>query len=114
MKMFAPLMFLGLAACAGSPSVETPAPADMDPALIAQGRTVAVAECSRCHGLDGISQSPNSDAPPMSELLGRYDADMLASDLIDGIRVGHDEMPEFDLSVATADALVGYLKSLRR
>jgi mono/diheme cytochrome c family protein len=50
----------------------------------------------------------------MVELLKRYDAEMLASDLIDGIRVGHDEMPEFDLQVIEADALVAYLKSLQR
>ena len=49
----------------------------------------------------------------MAKLLQRYDADMLASDLIEGIRVGHDEMPDFDLQVIEADALVAYLKSLR-
>ena len=85
----------------------------LDPALVATGRDVAVLRCSRCHALDGVSHSPNPSAPPMAKLLQRYDADMLASDLIEGIRVGHDEMPEFDLQVIEADALVAYLKSLR-
>lgn len=49
----------------------------------------------------------------MAQMLERYNADMLANDLIDGIRVGHDEMPEFALQVSEADALVAYLKSLR-
>jgi mono/diheme cytochrome c family protein len=101
------------ASCAGG--AENPSiPADaLDPALVSTGRDVAVLRCSQCHALDGISHSPNPSAPPMAKLLERYDADMLASDLIEGIRVGHDEMPEFDLQVMEADALVAYLRSLR-
>ena len=101
------------AGCAGgpvSPSLQAEA---LDPALVSIGRDVAKLRCSHCHALDGISHSPNPSAPAMAKLLERYDADMLASDLIDGIRVGHDEMPEFDLQVIEADALVAYLKSLR-
>lgn len=114
MKTLAPLLLLGLAACAAAPAPTPAAQAGVDPDLIAQGRAVAVAECSRCHALDEITQSPNAGAPPMAELLGRYPAEMLASDLIDGIRVGHDEMPEFDFTVTAADALVAYLQSLKR
>lgn len=101
------------ASCAGGP--EGPSlPVDaLDPALVSTGRDVAVLRCSQCHALDGISHSPNPAAPPMAKLLERYDADMLASDFIEGIRVGHDEMPDFDLQVIEADALVAYLKSLR-
>lgn len=100
-----------LAACSGlEPAV---APVEADPALVAAGRQVAVLRCSRCHALDEMSRSPLPSAPPMAQMLERYDPDMLANDLIDGIRVGHDEMPEFSLSVSEADALVAYLRSLR-
>ena len=85
----------------------------LDPVMVSAGRDVALLRCSRCHALDKASHSPDPSAPPMSGLLDRYDAEMLASDLIDGIRVGHDQMPEFDLQVIEADALVAYLKSLR-
>jgi mono/diheme cytochrome c family protein len=104
---------LGASGCAGPGNVPAPE-AHVDPQLVSTGREVAVIRCSRCHGLDGLAQSPNPSAPPMAELLRRYDAEMLASDLIDGIRVGHDEMPEFDLQVIEADSLVAYLKSLQR
>lgn len=106
------LAALLLAACAsgeGAPIVSD----EHDATLVATGRDVAVLRCSRCHGLDGVSHSPNVSAPPMAKLLERYDPDMLASDLIEGIRIGHDEMPEFDLQVIEADALVAYLKSIR-
>lgn len=104
-----------LASCSGATPEAGEAAAELqDAALVSTGRDVAVMRCSQCHGLDGLSQSPNPAAPPMAELLERYDAGVLASDLIDGIRVGHDEMPEFDLEVIEADALVAYLKSLQR
>jgi mono/diheme cytochrome c family protein len=105
-------VFLAASCASGPESPSLPAEA-LDPALVSTGRDVAVIRCSQCHALDGISHSPNPSAPPMAKLLERYDADMLASDLIEGIRVGHDEMPDFDLQVIEADALVAYLKSLR-
>ncbi len=101
------------AGCAAGPGSPSPPAEELDATLVSTGRDVAKLRCSQCHALDGILHSPNPSAPPMAMLLERYDADMLASDLIDGIRVGHDEMPEFDLQVIEADALVAYLKSLR-
>lgn len=109
----ASLLCLGLLACGGQPAAPPP-DAEADAILVAEGRALAVAHCSSCHALDGIAESPNPAAPPMTDLLDRYEADRLADDLIDGIRVGHDEMPEFDLPVTAADALVAYLKSIRK
>lgn len=101
------------AGCADSPGAPALPDQALDPALVMTGRDVAVFRCAQCHALDGITQSHTVSAPPLAQLLDRYDPDMLASDLIDGIRVGHDEMPKFDLQVMEADALVAYLKSLR-
>jgi len=50
----------------------------------------------------------------MRTLLARYEPDMLANDFIEGVRVGHDEMPFFDFDIAAADALIAYLKSIDR
>ena len=83
-----------------------------DPGLIASGRQLVVRECSSCHAIDQGAKSPNPEAPPMKSLLARYDPEMLADDLIEGIRVGHNEMPHFDFNVIAADALVAYLKSI--
>jgi len=109
----ASLLFIALGACGAGQQAAAPAEPEADAILVAEGRAVAVAQCSSCHALDGIAESPNPAAPPMIELLDRYNADMLANDLIEGVRVGHDEMPEFDFSVTSADALVAYLKSIR-
>ena len=49
----------------------------------------------------------------MQDLLARYDENVLANDLIEGIKLGHPDMPQFDFSVLTADALVAYLMSVQ-
>lgn len=85
-----------------------------DAGLISAGRDVAVMRCSQCHALDGISDSSNPSAPPMAQLLELYDPDMLTNDLIEGMRIGHDGMAQFNLQIIEADALIAYLKSLPR
>jgi mono/diheme cytochrome c family protein len=104
-------MLLGsaAAACAGAEHAW-----DSDVGLVESGRQVAVEQCSSCHAIDRDTMSPLPQAPPMSTLLGRYDPDMLANDLIEGIRVGHDEMPRFDFNILATDALIAYLKSIER
>jgi mono/diheme cytochrome c family protein len=87
---------------------------ELDPALAADGRQIAVRECSSCHAIDDQRVSPRAEAPPMMSLLSRYDPEMLTDDLIEGIRVGHDDMPHFDFDIRAADALVAYLKSIER
>ncbi len=85
----------------------------LDPREVAQGEAIARQECAGCHGLPGQGASPNANAPPLEELLARYDQDVLAGDLIEGIQLGHDQMPLFDFNVIAADALVAYLRSIR-
>jgi len=104
------LAFLALAACNAQPA--RPVAQAADP-LVADGRAIAERECAGCHALDQSATSPRAGAPPMREMLARYQADALANDLITGIRVGHQDMPEFDFDVRTADALIAYLQSLR-
>ena len=101
---------LALAACSVPPSQTSAVTSDP---LVADGRAIAERECAGCHALDQSAASPRPGAPPMREMLGRYNADALANDLIAGIRVGHQDMPEFDFDVRTADALLAYLRSLR-
>ena len=101
---------LALSACSAPAPQATAAASDP---LVADGRAIAERECAGCHALDQSATSPRPGAPPMRQMLARYDADALANDLIAGIRVGHQDMPEFDLDVRTADALLAYLRSLR-
>jgi mono/diheme cytochrome c family protein len=110
-------------------AAETPAPAPeapdeeggndtetllvLDPEQVAEGQGIAERECATCHALPHQTESPNTAAPPLTQLLARYDQDVLANDLIDGIKLGHDQMPRFDFNVIAADALVAYLRSIR-
>jgi mono/diheme cytochrome c family protein len=102
-----------------SPGAGSPASPDKPPLTeaqtiqIAEGRAIAVQNCAGCHALDADTQSPRADAPPMRDLLARYDSEALADDLIAGIKLGHEDMPQFDFSVIAADALVAYLRSIR-
>ncbi len=105
--MAAALLFV-LASCG---STGEPA---QDEGLVAQGREIAVTNCSRCHAIDDERTGPNPDAPPLLSILMRYDSEQLANDLIEGVRVGHDEMPHFDFAVREADALIAYLKAIER
>ncbi len=102
----------GISACASNTAILSPEQARAD--LAARGRYIAVTLCASCHAIDEERDSPRPDAPPMLTLIDRYDPEMLTEDLIEGIRVGHDGMPNFDMSVLEADALVAYLKSLDR
>jgi mono/diheme cytochrome c family protein len=83
-----------------------------DASLVASGREVAIQHCATCHAVDAGQRSPLSEAPSFQGILARYDSDRLAEDLIEGIRVGHDQMPVFDLDVRGTDALVAYLEWL--
>ena len=86
-----------------------------DAGLIEQGRLIAERECAGCHAL-GSSSEPGGrpDAPSMEALLGRYDDAALVNHLVDGVKLGHEDMPLFDFNVIAADALIAYLKSLRQ
>jgi mono/diheme cytochrome c family protein len=110
-----PLSVMAAICVASLASCTTPAaPEYLDPAssLVRDGRFVASQRCASCHALDHDTTSPHRDAPPMKDLLWRYDPEMLTVDLIEGIRMGHDDMPRLDLSVLETDALVAYLKSI--
>ena len=99
----------GLAGCTASPP-QAPTEAQ---AQIADGRAIAQRECATCHALDQSTTSPRADAPPMRDLLARYDREALANDLIEGIKLGHQDMPQFDFNVIGADALIAYLRSIQ-
>lgn len=107
--------FAGLIGCANIGEDRSVAAIQQDQSVLAAaGRSVAVRECASCHAIDQDMISPLAAAPPMRTLLSRYEPDMLANDLIEGIRVGHDEMPLFDFNVAAADSLIAYLRSIDR
>jgi mono/diheme cytochrome c family protein len=126
--MGAAIAFTLFAGCAASPQTQpdrsppagkpvgrhaTFTPAGIDPDQAAAGWQIAKDRCSSCHAIDAVLPSPRPDAPPLRHVLDIYPDEMLAERLIEGMRIGHDDMPRFDFNVIAADSLVAYLKSIR-
>jgi mono/diheme cytochrome c family protein len=80
---------------------------------IQDGRDIAEAQCGRCHAPGPEGDSPRADAPPFRTILARYRADTLTEELISGIKLGHPDMPLFELNPQGVDSLVAYLKSIQ-
>jgi mono/diheme cytochrome c family protein len=90
-------------------SFEPPLQADM----IADGRDIAVNQCSRCHGIDHDKTSPRADAPPFATISQRYRIPVLADELMEGVKLGHPDMPKFELQPTGVDSLIAYLRSIQ-
>lgn len=85
-----------------------------DPALVSAGEEIAKNNCASCHAIGAAKKSPLAEAPPLSEVLNGYEDDeVVAYRFIEGMRVGHNQMPLFDFDVRGADALIAYLRSIR-
>lgn len=102
----AALLTLALVGCAGAPQEDTAS-------LVADGRSIAEAECARCHAVGEYGDSPLSIAPPFRFVLTRYSENVLKEELIEGIRVNH-EMPDFQFNPQSTDALIAYLRSIQQ
>lgn len=78
------------------------------------GMELAEENCSRCHAVGTIGDSPLAEAPPFREIAQRYPAESLAESLAEGITTGHDEMPEFVFSPEEVGLLVEHFASLAK
>jgi mono/diheme cytochrome c family protein len=83
-----------------------------DARAVAEGRRIAQSKCAACHSIDQSSVSPDAGAPPFRDFVFLNDPDWVAYRLIDGMRLGHDNMPLFDFDVGSADALMAYIGTL--
>lgn len=82
--------------------------------LLDGGRAIAERECARCHAVGPTGQSPHAKAPPFRELPKRYPVEHLAEALVEGIVVGHGDMPEFLFDPDDVDAILAYVASLEK
>ena len=107
-RVLVSLIFLG-AGCVG-------VTAQTRTQLIASGKAIAMRHCSACHALGSSGASPLRAAPPFRLLKTRYDLDNLQEAFVEGIAVGHRgaEMPEFQFTPDATEALIAFLKSLKR
>lgn len=81
-------------------------------ALIARGRNLVEANCSRCHSTGATGDSPNPKAPHFRAIHQRHKMLALREPLSRGIAATHDEMPTFKLSETEIDTIIAYINSL--
>lgn len=88
-------------------------PATLSPAE-QRGLTFVRANCSRCHAIGKVGESPLKIAPQFRTLHVRYPIESLAEAFAEGIVTGHPTMPEFRLDPPQIADVLAYLKSLER
>jgi mono/diheme cytochrome c family protein len=79
-----------------------------------RGLNFVRANCARCHSIDKVSESPLRIAPPFRTLHLRYPVESLQEAFAEGIRTGHDNMPEFRLDADQIGDVIAYLKTLEK
>lgn len=77
-----------------------------------RGSVIVRANCSRCHAVGKLGDSPLPIAPPFRTLHERYPVDDLQEPLAEGIVTGHPTMPEFRFDPGQVGDIIAYLKSL--
>ena len=68
--------------------------------------------CSQCHSIDKISDSPLRIAPPFRTLHTKYPIETLRRPLSEGVLVGHPTMPVFRLDPGQVEDVISYFKTL--
>jgi cytochrome c len=77
-----------------------------------RGLVIVRTNCSRCHAVGKMGDSPLPIAPPFRALHKRYPVDDLQEPLAEGIVTGHPTMPEFRFDPGQVGDIIAYLKSL--
>ena len=79
-----------------------------------RGLVIVRTNCSRCHAIAKVGDSPLPIAPPFRTLHERYPVEDLQEPLAEGIVTGHPSMPEFRFDPGQVGDIIAYLKSLER
>ena len=77
------------------------------------GRELILRNCATCHAVDKIGESTNPMALPFRSLHELYPVESLSEALVEGILVGHPQMPKFRYSVQETRDIIAYLKSIQ-
>ena len=80
------------------------------------GEALVKERCASCHAVGRSGASPNAKSPPLRVIARKYRPADLEEAFAEGIMVGHQavEMPAFEFEPDEIDALVAYLRALRR
>jgi mono/diheme cytochrome c family protein len=77
-----------------------------------RGLAIVRANCSRCHAIGKVGESPLPIAPPFWTLHEGYPVEDLEEPLAEGIVTGHPTMPEFRFDPGQVGDIIAYLKTL--
>ncbi len=81
--------------------------------LANKGEVLVRENCSRCHAVGLVGDSPKPEAPPFRTLSSKYPIENLAELLAEGIVSGHPDMPIFVFKPHDIDAIIAYLESIQ-
>jgi mono/diheme cytochrome c family protein len=104
-----------VSACAADGGSQTSSPTltmDGSNPTVERGQVLAARECSRCHALGAVGDSPNMAAPPFRVVRLRNTGLSLERRLADIARGGHYEMPPIQLQAGEVADLAAYLESM--
>ena len=88
-------------------------PARAEEVSLKAGRQLAVSRCSRCHAVYSTGDSPNPRSPRFRDLGTSFPFDGLREALMQGMIVGHPEMPIQHLTQVESGDLIAYMRSLQ-
>jgi mono/diheme cytochrome c family protein len=77
------------------------------------GRMLVETNCRECHAVTRTDESAHPDAPELRTLSARYPIDALEEAFVEGIYVGHPDMPEFIATPEQVAAIVAYIESIQ-
>jgi mono/diheme cytochrome c family protein len=81
-------------------------------ANVRASKRFAEQHCANCHSIGAADKSPFPDAPPFRTFAQKWPLESVEEALAEGIVVGHEAMPEFELSPRQIADFIGYLRTL--
>ena len=78
------------------------------------GEALLTRDCSSCHAIGRVGDSPSPDALAFRTLGSRYPVESLEEALGEGMMSGHPDMPEYKYDADEVGAIIDYLKSIQK
>ena len=88
--------------------------AHADPAAVERGLRLAQANCTPCHAIGAIGDSPNTFAPRFRDLGQRLPGLNMDEIFAKALLVGHPDMPSFGMRDHERDDILAYVATVRQ
>jgi mono/diheme cytochrome c family protein len=89
-------------------------PAHADPAAVERGLRLAQANCTPCHAIGAVGDSPNTFAPRFRDLGQRLPGLSMEEIFARALLVGHPDMPRFGMRDRERDDILAYVATVRQ